>query len=374
MASSAVTDDGLSATAAANAGPAPSTGTVPPHPKSRARARKAIRSRPTINDVAAAAGVSRGTVSRVLNGGRYVSPSALTAVNRAMMQTGYVVNRNARSLVTKRAGCVAFVLAEPPERLFDDPNFNVLIRSATHALARHDVNLTLMIAGDPHDRARIVRYLQSDHVDGVLLVSTHSGDAVIPELLRAGVPIVACGKPLGYEDSVPYVAADDRTGARTMTKYLLGLGRTRIATITGPLDTPGGLERLEGYCDGIGKRVRHDFIANGDYSYESGELAMDELLGRNPDLDAVFVASDVMAAGALATLRRRGISVPDAVAVAGFDDSRIALTTEPPLTTMRQPLPEIAERMVEILLALVYDQQEPESVTFNTELIRRASA
>ena len=150
-----------------------------PHPKSRAKARRAIRSRPTIDDVAAAAGVSRGTVSRVLNGAHYVSPASLTSVNRAILQTGYVVNRNARSLVTKRSGCVAFVLAEPQERLFDDPNFSILIRSATHALARRDINLTLMMAGNPDDRSRVVRYLQSDHVDGVLLVSTHSGDAVM---------------------------------------------------------------------------------------------------------------------------------------------------------------------------------------------------
>jgi DNA-binding LacI/PurR family transcriptional regulator len=345
-----------------------------PHPKSRAKARRAIRSRPTIDDVAAAAGVSRGTVSRVLNGGHYVSPAALTSVKRAMLQTGYVVNRNARSLVTKRSGCVAFVLAEPQERLFEDPNFNVLIRSATRALASRDVNLMLMIAGDPDDRARVVRYLQSDHVDGVLLVSTHSGDDVTGELQRAGIPIVACGKPLGYEDTIPYVAADDRGGARAMTEYLLGLGRSRVATITGPLDTPGGLERLEGYYDVVGRRSRRRLVANGDYSYESGERAMEEILDREPDVDAVFAASDVMAAGAIAALRRRGISVPDAVAVAGFDDSRVAATTDPPLTTMRQPLAEIAARMVDILLSVVYEDAEPTSITFPTELVRRASA
>jgi DNA-binding LacI/PurR family transcriptional regulator len=345
-----------------------------PHPKSRAKARKAIRTRPTIDDVAAAAGVSRGTVSRVLNGGHYVSPAALTSVNRAILQTRYVVNRNARSLVTKRSGCVAFVLAEPQERLFEDPNFTVLIRSATHALAKHDMNLVLMIAGDPDDRARVVRYLQSDHVDGVLLVSTHSGDAVMADLQRAGVPIVACGKPLGYEESIPYVAADDRGGARAMTDYLVRLGRKRVATITGPLDTPGGLERLEGYYDVVGRRPRRGLVANGDYSYESGEQAMNDLLNRNPDIDAVFVASDVMAAGALATLRRRAISVPDTIAVAGFDDSRIAASTDPPLTTMRQPLSEIAARMVEILLSLVYEDRTPTSTIFPTELVRRTSA
>jgi DNA-binding LacI/PurR family transcriptional regulator len=350
------------------------TAAVSPHPKSRTMARRAIRSRPTINDVAAVAGVSRGTVSRVLNGGHYVSPAALASVSRAMLQTGYVVNRSARSLVTKRSGCVAFVLAEPQERLFEDPNFNVLIRAATHALAQRDVNLTLMIAGDPEDRARVVRYLQSDHVDGVLLVSTHSGDAVMSELQRAGVPIVACGKPLGYEDTIPYVAADDRGGARDMTRYLQSLGRRRIATITGPLDMPGGLERLEGYCDVIGRKVRRELIANGDYSFESGERAMGVLLDNNPDIDAVFAASDVMAAGALATLRRRGIAVPADVAVAGFDDSRIALTTDPQLTTMRQPLDEIAAHMVELLLEIIDSGEEVKSATFPTSLVKRASA
>jgi len=194
-------------------------------------------------------------------------------------------------------------------------------------------------------------------------------------LQRAGVPIVACGKPLGYEDTIAYVAADDRGGARAMTEYLVQLGRKCVATITGPLDTPGGLERLEGFYDVVGRRVRRELVANGDYSYESGERAMNELIDRAPDIDAVFVASDVMAAGALATLRRRGIVVPDTIAVAGFDDSRIAATTEPPLTTMRQPLSRIAERMVEILLNLVEDADgKPDPVIFPTELVRRASA
>jgi DNA-binding LacI/PurR family transcriptional regulator len=159
-----------------------------------------------------------------------------------------------------------------------------------------------------------------------------------------------------------------------MTEYLLGLGRSRIATITGPLDTPGGLERLEGYYDVVGRRSRRRLVANGDYSYESGERAMEEILEREPDVDAVFAASDVMAAGAIAALRRCGIGVPDTVAVAGFDDSRVAATTDPPLTTMRQPLAEIAARMVDILLSVVYEDAEPTSITFPTELVRRTSA
>ena len=198
------------------------------------------RRRPTIEDVAAEAGVSRGTVSRVLNGGHYVSPVTLDAVNRAIKKTGYVVNQHARSLVTQRSESVAFILSEPDERLFADPNFAVLLRGCTQALAEHDIGLFACIAASDSERARITRFLGAGHVDGALLVSVHAGDPLPGLLGAAGVPYVACGAPLGFESKVSYVAVDERGGARTMVEYLRGAGRTTIATITGPLDTSGG--------------------------------------------------------------------------------------------------------------------------------------
>src|SRR5580693_5758411 len=153
------------------------------------------RRRPTIEDVATEAGVSRGTVSRVLNGGHYVSPGTLDAVNRAIKKTGYVVNHHARSLVTQRSESVAFILSEPAERLFADPNFSVLLRGCTQALAEHDIGLFVCIAASSSDRTRITRFLAAGHVDGALLVSVHAGDP-LPDLLgSAGVPYVACGAP-----------------------------------------------------------------------------------------------------------------------------------------------------------------------------------
>ncbi|MEU2779436.1 LacI family DNA-binding transcriptional regulator, partial [Streptomyces sp. NPDC007162] len=199
---------------------------------------------PTIHDVAREAGVSRGTVSRVLNGGHYVSPAAQEAVNDAIRRTGYVVNRHARSLITGRSDSVGFLLTEPQERFFEDPNFNVLLSGCTKALAGHDIPLLLMLAGTKDERRRITRYITAGHVDGVLLVSSHSGDPVAEELRQAGVPLVACGKPIGLGSKVGYVAADDRDGARDMVRHLLAVGRRRIGMITGPLDTPGGVERL----------------------------------------------------------------------------------------------------------------------------------
>ncbi|GHJ45162.1 LacI family transcriptional regulator [Catellatospora sp. TT07R-123] len=331
------------------------------------------RRRPTIHDVARASGVSRGTVSRALNGDPYVSTAALAAVKRAVAETGYVVNRNARSLVTQRTGTVVMVLSEPQEKLFEDPNFSVLLRVATRRLAQRDVALVMMVAGDDGDRERVVRYLRGGHADGVLLLSAHAGDPLLEELESLALPAVACGAVLGRE-GLPYAAADDREGARQMTRYLVDQGRKKIATITGPLDTPGGLNRLEGFCDVLGRKAAKKLIAHGDYTRNGGEAAMNELLDRVPGLDAVFVGSDLMAAGALAALRARGLRVPEDVAVGGFDDSAVAGSTHPRLTTVRQPLEQVATETVRMLLELIDGAEQVEPVVLPTELVPRESA
>jgi DNA-binding LacI/PurR family transcriptional regulator len=331
------------------------------------------RKRPTIRDVAAAAGVSRGTVSRVINGGHWVSPEALTAVNEAIRATGYAANQHARSLATGRSNSVAFLLTEPQHLLFEDPNFSILLRGAAEALAKREMPLLLMVAGTPEERARITAYVTAGHVDGVLLISSHQGNPMVSALLRAGVPTIACGIPLGFEGKVGYVAADDAGGARTMTRYLLDLGRTRVATITGPLDTPGGMLRLDGYRAELGERFDETLVAHGDYSRDSGDRAMRELLARRPDLDAVFVASDLMASGALVALREGGRRVPDDVAVGGFDDNGLAANVHPALTTMRQPFERISAEMVRLLLEVI-DGQEPAAITVPTSLVLRDSA
>ena len=334
------------------------------------------RPRPTIEDVAAAAGVSRGTVSRVLNGGVNVSAPALAAVNKAIKQTGYVVNHHARSLVTQRSRSVAFILCEPQEKFFEDPNFPTLLRGCTQALAEHDMPLLLSIAGTEEDRERVVRFIAAGHIDGALLVSTHAGNPVIDRLLGLGVPAVACGLPIGHEHDLAYVAVNEAEGARQATAHLAGLGKTRIATVTGPLDTSGGRDRLAGYRDALraaGLEQDEALIAHGEYTQASGESAMAKLLDQAPDLDAVFVASDLMAVGAIEALTRAGKRVPQDVSVVGFDDSTAALAARPRLTTVRQPYRRISEEMVRLLLARL-DGQDPAAVILPTELVHRASA
>lgn len=325
-----------------------------------------------MDDVAEAAGVSRGTVSRALNGGRNVSGPALSAINKAIRQTGYVINPHARSLATQRSMSVAFVLSEPQDRLFEDPNFHLLLHGCTQALADQDIAVLLTLAGTAEERKRVSRFVTAGHADGVLLVSTRSGDPLVDDLLAEDVPMVACGRPLGHERDMSYVAADDRDGARQMVMYLRSQGYRRIGMITGPQDTPGGVDRLAGYQDVLGD-VAEALVVPGDYTQASGDAAMTRLLAQVSDVDAAFIASDLMAAGALAALRRAGRRVPEDVAVAGFDDSRIAAACHPPLTTIRQPWSRISTEMARLLVRLV-EGDENSAVILPTELVIRESA
>lgn len=332
----------------------------------------AARRRPTIRDVAAAAGVSRGTVSRVLNGAHWVSPEALVAVNEAIRTTGYTANEHARSLATGRSNSIAFLLTEPQHLLFEDPTFSILLRGAAQALAKREIPLLLMVASTPDERRRITAYVAAGHVDGVLLISSHARSPMVAALLRNGVPTVACGAPLGFEQQVGYVAADDAGGAGEMVRHLAATGRRRIATITGPLDTPGGRDRLAGYRQALGAGFDATLVAPGDYTRAGGQRAMADLLARRPDLDAVFAASDLMASGALVALRDAGRSVPGDVAVGGFDDSGLAAALDPALTTVRQPFERISTEMVRLLLEVI-DGEQSAAITLPTTLVRRAS-
>ena len=334
------------------------------------------RKRPTIRDVAREAGVSYSTVSRVLNGREWVSPEAVRAVRDAIARTGYTANHHARSLATGRSSSIAFLLTEPQHLLFEDPSFSVLLRGVAQALSDRKLTLILMIAATPAERERVVTYLSGGHVDGVLLVSPHSGDPLLGELVRAEVPIVACGRVLGYEQVISSVAADDRSGARAAVEHLIAAGCRRIATISGPLDLSGGPDRLQGYTDALlahGIEVDETRIVHGDYSRESGAAAMRTLLTRAPDLDAVFVASDAMAAAALPVLREAGRDVPGEVRVVGFDDYGLAATLDPPLSTVRNPLERISDEMVRLLTDVIAGRT-PLSITVPTTLVLRSSS
>ncbi|MGD8166711.1 LacI family DNA-binding transcriptional regulator [Herbiconiux sp. P16] len=331
--------------------------------------------RPTIRDVAGVAGVSSGTVSRVLNGKNWVSPEARTAVEAAIRSTGYRVNPHARNLAMSKSNSVAFLLTETQQVLFEDPNFAALVRGTTQALAARDVSSVLIMAGDAAEQARAMSYISAGHVDGVLLAFTSSGgNPLVRQLVDAGVPLVACGMPVGgFEGRIGSVSADDAHGAVSMVQYLVDQGRQRIATIAGPPDTPGGIARLEGYRRVLGPRFDPALVEVGDYTVAGGAAAMRRLLARTPALDAVFAANDAMAVGALEALQAAGRIVPDDVAVAGFDDNDFASRTTPGLTTVRQPFPRISAEMVRVLMEVIAGG-ETSTITVPTSLVVRGSA
>ncbi|MFI6565996.1 LacI family DNA-binding transcriptional regulator [Streptomyces sp. NPDC050534] len=332
---------------------------------------------PTLEEVAVHAGVGRGTVSRVINNAAGVKESTRRAVQRAIEELGYVPNLAARSLAGRRADAVALVLTEPDWRQFAEPFFSEIVRSLGDALVDTGMQLMLTLVRSETERQRFLEYARGGRVDGVLLMSVHAGDPLPDMLSQARLPTVLLGRRSG-DEYVSYVDADNLGGARNAVTHLLTQGRRAIATITGPLDMYVAQCRLRGYQDALalaGLAKSRSWVAESDFTEESGRRAMAELLERHPEIDAVLAASDTTAAGALHTLRAAGRRVPEDVAVIGFDDFPLAQRTEPRLTTVRQPLEEMGRAMIRLLLE---EMEEPSvawrHVILRTELVVRESS
>lgn len=324
--------------------------------------------RPTLERVAEYAGVSRTTVSRVVNGWPTVAPQLRESVQRAVADLGYVPNLAARSLVTHRTDTIALVISVPAERtLADEPYLAAVLRGAGQELEAHGKHLVMVQPATAAAETDFARYAAAGHVDGVLSVSTRAGDPMRDELTRRGVPVVCTGRTDGS-----YVDVDNAGGAAAAVRHLLDTGRRHIATISGPPDTVAGADRLGGYRSVMRTARRRPLVAAGDFTRDSGGRAVRDLLNQAPDLDAVFCASDMMAMGALAALRAAGRRVPDDVAVVGFDDIEAARYTEPALTTVAQPTAELGRELVRQLLRLVDGRPAP-PVVLPTTLVVRAS-
>ncbi|RAJ43225.1 LacI family transcriptional regulator [Kitasatospora sp. SolWspMP-SS2h] len=343
------------------------------HPGAGGRA----TARPTLEEVAALAGVGRGTVSRVINGSPRVSAKAREAVQTAIAELGYVPNRAARTLVTSRTDSIALVVPEAETRLFSEPYFSDIISGVSAELAETDMQLLLILVRNQRERDRLSAYLTAQRVDGVLVVSVHRDDP-LPGLLESlEIPSVLAGRRSDLEP-LSYVHADNAGGARMAVRHLLRRGCTRVATLTGPLDMEVAQARLGGYrraLEEAGHAYDEELVGLADFTEEGGRVAMRELLDRKPELDGVFCASDVMAAGAMQVLRAAGRRIPDDVAVIGFDDSIVARHTDPPMTSVRQPIEEMGRTMARLLLDEIHERgRARRQVVLATELIVRDSA
>lgn len=328
---------------------------------------------PTLEDVAARAGVSRATASRVVNADPRVGRLSRESVLEAISALGYRPNRNARSLVRPEADSIAVVVPEAEDRVFADPFFASMLAAITQALADSPVQV-LLAMGKPGDSHRIERYLRGGYTDGAIVVSHHQDDHIWQVLRQTKLPAVYVGRPFAGEVGIPYVDVDNRGGAAAAAQHLLDTGRRRIGTITGALDMGAGQDRLAGWREVLQEAgLADDLVEQGDFSAESGRRAMSRLMERAPDLDGVFVASDLMAVAALHELLSAGVRVPEDVAVLGFDDIQAAQLTRPPLTTVLNPVTDMATTAVQVLLKLMKDE-EVQPVVLGTGLIHRDSA
>jgi DNA-binding LacI/PurR family transcriptional regulator len=331
---------------------------------------------PTLDAVARLAGVSKATASRAINGRSKVSPKAQKAVDDAVRALGYTPNAAARSLVRRRTDSVGLILPESDERIFADPFFARMLHLVARSLREHNLQLVLLIAQPGDEEERLLRYLRGRYVDGAIVASHHRGDRLAEHLSDLGLPCVFIGRPWIGAERVAFVDSDNAGAARQAVRVLLDAGRRRIATIAGPRDMRAGHDRLEGWREELASAgLETDLVAFGDFTEEGGVKACAELLDAAGDIDGIFAASDLMAQGALRELASRGRRVPEDVAVVGYDDLGVADRTEPPLTTLHNPIGPMVTEAVRLLTEAIDERGKgaPRRVVFVPELVRRAS-
>ena len=329
----------------------------------------------TLDDVAQAAGVSRATASRVVGGSLHVSPQLRQAVERAIENLDYTPDPEPRAPLLAN-NSVAVVITESTTKLFGDPYFSPLMKGINAALSERGLLMVMLAPHSARDLELTESFLIGRRVDGAILVSLHGDNSLPRHLVERHVPTVICGRP---PKGVPAscVDCDNRQGGALATRHLIAQGRRHIATISGNLDMPSAVDRLTGYRDALaeaGIPLDPTYEEVADYQPDRAHMAMERLLLNHPDVDAVFAASDLMAAAAMRVLHQARKAVPDDVAVVGFDDSPTAWVTRPPLSSIRQPIEEMGHEAVGILMREMAEPEEaPRQVVFATELISRES-
>ncbi|MEL6270495.1 MAG: LacI family DNA-binding transcriptional regulator [Chloroflexota bacterium] len=329
----------------------------------------------TIKDIAKLAGVSKASVSRVLNGYQHVRPELRERVQKVVAETGYERNTVARLLATDRSNVIGLLIPSGAPAIFTDPYFARLIEGISKAANQHQLTLALFIFYSQEEGIASLQNIISDgFLDGIILSSDYKDDVLFNHLQKASMRFVMIGRPPNNEH-MSFSDVDNFGGGRTAANYLIQQGYRRIGIITANHNLAAE-DRYWGYrkaLDSYGIAFDENLCAEGDFSQQSGSRAMEQLLPHNPD--AVFVTSDTMALGALQTAKRHGISVPDDMAVMGFDDLPPAVQADPPLTTIHQPILESGFQAVEALWQMIDNpDHDPVQSILPARLIVRESA
>ncbi len=335
------------------------------------------RKRVTSRDVARLAGVSRTTVSLVLNNvpNARISPETRRRVLEAARQLNYHPHAAARSLVSRRAMTLGLILCQTPEQVFADPFLPQVLLGINSVAQEHGYRILLETVAHPDDNGYASLALEK-RTDGIILSGPRSDDHALRALHEEGFPIVLLGQL--RDTDIPFVDVDNVQAAHMAVEHLIELGHTRIGIITnGPLHYTASADRLEGYRRALaahGIPVDERLITTGAFREESGREAMERLLDLPEPPTAVFAASDAIALGAMVAIRRRGLRIPDDIALVGFDDIPLAAYVNPPLTTVRLPAYELGREAARLLINIV-EVRTPEStrILLETTLVVRES-
>ncbi len=327
-----------------------------------------------LQHIAKIAGVSKSTVSRVINNQPNVSENTRQRVLEAIQTSGYRPNEAARALVTHQTRVLSIVIPTALSATFTDPYFPALVQSISLAANERNYAIMLWVGNSAEEADRYCdRILNNGFFDGVILASAVDDDPLLKRLVQTELPYVLIGP--AQQQVLCNIDVDNRSASCDAVTHLLKLGCRRVATITGPLNTGAARDRLAGYRDALGQAgmtVDDSLIEERNFDEASGYGAMTRLIERK--IDAVFCASDMMALGALRALLDSGLHVPNDVALVGFDDMPFAATTHPPLTTVRQPLAELGRKAVNLLMSLIEGEPlQTKQVTLTAHLIVRST-
>ncbi|MEN9608597.1 MAG: hypothetical protein RLZZ06_528 [Actinomycetota bacterium] len=331
------------------------------------------KSRPTYAEIAKLAGVSEATVSRVLNGDPKVDSDRVAAVNKAVDQLGYQKNRAAAALASGRTGLIAVVIDDDLS-VFQDPFWGAVTNGISKVLMENEMQTLLLVAPLDNIDSPVAQYLQRGEVDGAIFLQLHK-DTLIKRLAKQNLPLVVNGTP-HTSNPFAYVDSDNAGGAFAAVKYLVESGRKKIAKITGDLTNTAAEQRLDGFQAAVtdfGIKIPRTLIVEGDWSRESGYNHAKKLLSKNSDIDAIFCSNDLMALGAITAIQEAGKSVPEDVAVIGFDDSYLAQNSHPGLTSVRQDIAGLGAEAAKMILAKLRGE-EVHSEILPCELIIRETA
>jgi LacI family transcriptional regulator len=328
-----------------------------------------------LETIAQLSGVSRSTVSRVINQSPNVRPEVRERVLQVLRETNFQPNMAARSLAAGSTHILGLVIPMTVSHMFIDPYFPLIVQGVSAACNAMDYTIMLWLDNPDYERRMVRQILHSGLIDGAVVSTLQEHDPLIDAFLERNFPFVAIGR---VDENLPvhYVDVDNTGSACQAVNHLLSHGRRRIATITGPVNQYSGADRLEGYRQAMrcfGLEIEPGWEVEGDNTQESGYNAMRCLLPYR--VDAVFAASDAMAQGAARAIQEAGLSIPDDIALVGFDDMPFAAHMHPPLTTVRQPIDRLGWMAVELLINVLKGKTttQPNHVILPTELVVRQS-